>query len=94
MIKQYETVPPFLKRFVLGLQLLGHLHGICAQTVAVSEPLLVRLGKGQAVRTISADLQRIIQTLHLDPDLNPGPLLDPDPNLKRKNARITGKGTS
>ena len=65
----------YLSRTSLVLNLLDHAHRLCAQLHKPGEPLLVRLAKGQILETWDADVSLLLQRLHLDPQLDVGPLL-------------------
>ena len=53
----------------MTVNVLQHLHSICAQSVDISEPLLVRIARGGIRQVLSADISRVLFRLHLDPDL-------------------------
>ena len=66
---QKNDVGQYLRRSVLTVNVLQHLHSICAQSVDISEPLLVRIARGGIRQVLSADISRVLFRLHLDPDL-------------------------
>ena len=60
----------YLRRTALSLQLVAHVNALCAQLKEGPEPLLVRLGRGSVITTVSQDFGNVLASLHLDHELD------------------------
>ena len=65
-----EDAPQYLRRTALAMQLPAHVSDICGQLGQEGDPLLVRLAKGSVRSVVSADLTRLVLSMHTDPDLD------------------------